>query len=40
VRAARESMRLPKTTFRRYTVGLGIVPPGQDPKDKGVLDES
>jgi DNA-binding NtrC family response regulator len=29
VRAARESLGLPKTTFHRYTVGLGITRPGR-----------
>lgn len=28
LRAVRESLRLPKTTLRRYTTGLGIRPPG------------
>jgi DNA-binding NtrC family response regulator len=39
VRAARESMRLPKTTFRRYTVGLGITAPDA-ARDKRLLDET
>jgi hypothetical protein len=38
IRAARESLRLPKTTFRRYAVALGIT---ADPAGKGklILDE-
>ena len=34
VRAARESLGLPKTTFHRYAVTLGVTAPGQTPEGR------
>lgn len=40
VEAARESMGLPKTTFRRYVSGLGITAPERATARKPILDEA
>ena len=34
VRAVRESMGLPKTTFHRYAVGLGITAPSPEARKR------
>jgi DNA-binding NtrC family response regulator len=39
VRAARESLGLPKTTFHRYTIGLGITLPGRSPAGEAPPEE-